>query len=219
MPVMTPFQALASGSTARCCCEAQTGIQAQLLNCRFPWVWLTLARSFKAGPFAASQWAETISVDEWLKKSAVQLLIDEHGALMACWMMQLRRARAWFPCIDTPQAACSFQLQVTVAADQTAIASGFLEKQTWSPDGSQKTFFYTQAIPVPACQIALAVGAHFSIILSCSTSKSVSKGAAPIHCRISWCSSPHFLYACMMPMMAQCIMRLCSTSTCALIVR
>ncbi|KAK9854442.1 hypothetical protein WJX84_004440 [Apatococcus fuscideae] len=72
--------------------------------------------------------------------------------------MQLRRARAWFPCIDTPQAACSFQLQITVAADQTAVASGLLEKQTWSPDGAQKTFFYTQAIPMPACQIALTVG-------------------------------------------------------------
>ena len=70
----------------------------------------------------------------------------------------MRRARAWFPCVDTLQAMCPFQLQITVAADQVAVASGQLDKQTWSLNQTQKTFFYTMRFPTPACHITLAVG-------------------------------------------------------------
>ncbi len=54
---------------------------------------------------------------------------------------------------------CPFQLQITVAKDQSAVASGELSKQTWSPDGQQKTFFYAMRFPTSASHIALAVGA------------------------------------------------------------
>ncbi|KAK9859317.1 hypothetical protein WJX84_011010 [Apatococcus fuscideae] len=72
--------------------------------------------------------------------------------------MQVRRARAWFPCINTPQAVCPFEMQITVAADQIAVASGRLDKQTWSADERQRTFFYSLPFPTPACHVGLSVG-------------------------------------------------------------
>ena len=47
--------------------------------------------------------------------------------LSAC--LQLRRARAWFPCVDAPDGACAWDLRVTVPMDCMAVSSGQLIKQ------------------------------------------------------------------------------------------
>lgn len=85
--------------------------------------------------------------------------LDVKLALSACfWVSQVRRARAWFPCVDTPTHACPFQLQITVAAHQVAVSCGALQKQTLSHDGPWKTYHYHLERASPPCHLALAVG-------------------------------------------------------------
>lgn len=70
---------------------------------------------------------------------------------------QVRRARAWFPCVDMPNAACPFDLRVTVRGDETAVAPGELIKQTWASH-NRKTFHFLLAHATPPRHLALAVG-------------------------------------------------------------
>ena len=75
-----------------------------------------------------------------------------------CLDVQLRRSRAWFPCVDEPLAACPYELHFTVAAKHMAISCGTLTKQSWSDGGSTRTFHYKLDIPTPPQDISLAVG-------------------------------------------------------------
>ncbi len=72
--------------------------------------------------------------------------------------MQLRRSRAWFPCVDVPLAACPFELHFTVPASHMAVSCGQLVKQAWSDNGKSRTFHYKLSIATPPQDIALAVG-------------------------------------------------------------
>ncbi|CAL8462796.1 g2329 [Coccomyxa elongata] len=75
---------------------------------------------------------------------------------------QVRRARAWFPCVDTPNAACPFDMRVSVGAQEIAVATGELRKQTWTSQ-NRKTFHFTMSHPTPPRHVALAVG-PFSVL-------------------------------------------------------
>lgn len=72
--------------------------------------------------------------------------------------MQLRRTRAWFPCVDLPLAACPFDLHFTVPASHLAVSCGQLLKQAWTDNGKSRTFHYKLTIPTPPQGIALAAG-------------------------------------------------------------
>ena len=50
-------------------------------------------------------------------------------------LLQLRRARAWFPCVDTPDAACTWDMRYTVPMGSVAVSSGQLLKQVGSLQG------------------------------------------------------------------------------------
>ncbi|DBA90183.1 TPA: hypothetical protein ACH3X1_003489 [Trebouxia sp. C0004] len=80
-----------------------------------------------------------------------------HG-LYACTDNQLRRSRAWFPCVDVPLAACPFELHFTVPASHMAVSCGQLLKQAWSDNGKSRSFHYKLSIATPPQDIALAVG-------------------------------------------------------------
>jgi len=71
--------------------------------------------------------------------------------------MQLRRARAWMPCVDAPNAACPYDIHITVSKDQTAVASGQLLKQTWTAQ-HRKKFYFSLPQATTASQVAFAVG-------------------------------------------------------------
>ena len=71
--------------------------------------------------------------------------------------MQLRRARAWMPCVDAPNAACPYDIHITVSKDRTAVASGQLLKQTWTAQ-HRKKFFFSLPQATIASQVAFAVG-------------------------------------------------------------
>lgn len=72
-------------------------------------------------------------------------------------ILQGRRARAWFPCLDKPDAACPFDMRVTVAADELVVAPGELTKQTWAGH-DRRSFHFSFPHATPACHVALAVG-------------------------------------------------------------
>ena len=72
--------------------------------------------------------------------------------------LQLRRTRAWFPCVDQPLAACPFELHFTVPASQMAISCGQLIKQKWADGAKRRTFHYKLSIATPPQDIALVVG-------------------------------------------------------------
>lgn len=71
---------------------------------------------------------------------------------------QARRASAWFPCVDTPGAASTYELRVTVASVEVAAAPGRLLRQTRAP-GGRRTFHFRLDAPAAPCHMALAVGA------------------------------------------------------------
>eukprot|EP00884_Botryococcus_braunii_P001118 jgi/Botrbrau1/11006/Bobra.101_1s0004.1 len=71
---------------------------------------------------------------------------------------QVRRARGWFPCVDTHASACTFDIAVTVQPDEVAVAPGALISQTLRDGGRRKTYRYSLAQRAPPSQIALAAG-------------------------------------------------------------
>ena len=76
-------------------------------------------------------------------------------------LCQVRRARAWFPCVDTPASAHPFDLRLTVADGLTAVAPGELQRVTLTLD-RRKTFHYQLPLDTPPCHISIAVGALLS---------------------------------------------------------
>ena len=73
-------------------------------------------------------------------------------------LCQVRRTRAWFPCVDVPLGACPFDMHFTVSAAQFAVSCGKLLKMTWASKGKQRCFHYKLVIPTPPQDIALAIG-------------------------------------------------------------
>lgn len=61
------------------------------------------------------------------------------------------------PCVDAPNAAHPYDIHITVAKDQTAVASGQLLKQRWTAQHRKKFYFNLPQATV-ASQIAFAVG-------------------------------------------------------------
>ena len=61
------------------------------------------------------------------------------------------------PCVDASNAAYPYNIHITVAKDQTAIASGQLLKQMWTPQ-RRKTFQFSLPQATVASQVAFAVG-------------------------------------------------------------
>lgn len=72
---------------------------------------------------------------------------------------QVRRARAWFPCVDNQASVCTFDISVTVRENEVAVAPGALTRTTLRPRDRRKTYQYRLAHRAPASQIVLAVGA------------------------------------------------------------
>jgi len=83
---------------------------------------------------------------------------NSNSTACCCAVVQLRRSRAWFPCVDVPLAACPFELHFTVPASHMAVSCGQLVKQAWSDNGKSRTFHYKLSIATPPQDIALAVG-------------------------------------------------------------
>lgn len=71
---------------------------------------------------------------------------------------QVRRARAWFPCVDTPSSTHPFSLRLTVRRDEVAIAPGQLIKQAWDAQRAWLTFHYSVTFNTPPHHIGVAVG-------------------------------------------------------------
>ncbi len=61
------------------------------------------------------------------------------------------------PCVDAPNAAYPYDIHITVAKDQTAVASGQLLKQTWNAQ-QRKKFHFSLPQATVASQVAFAVG-------------------------------------------------------------
>lgn len=92
-----------------------------------------------------------------LKGENILTLIHSQDNPTATLPVQVRRARAWLPCVDTPNAACPFDIRVTVGAHETAVASGELTKQTWASQ-NRRTFHFTLKHLTPPRHLGLAVG-------------------------------------------------------------
>ncbi len=61
------------------------------------------------------------------------------------------------PCVDAPNAIYPYDIHITVARDQTAVASGQLLKQTWTAQ-HRKKFHFSLPQATVASQVAFAVG-------------------------------------------------------------
>ncbi|KAL2651150.1 hypothetical protein R1flu_019278 [Riccia fluitans] len=71
---------------------------------------------------------------------------------------QIRRARCWFPCVDSTSERCSYSLEFTVPSEYIAVSSGKLLHQVYRDEGSfLKTYAYDLSIPTTASYISLVV--------------------------------------------------------------
>ncbi|XP_024359807.1 transcription initiation factor TFIID subunit 2 isoform X2 [Physcomitrium patens] len=71
---------------------------------------------------------------------------------------QLRRARCWFPCVDSTLQRCSFDLEFTVHSEYVAVSNGKLLHQVYSKEGTHlKTYVYSLSIPIAASFVSLVV--------------------------------------------------------------
>ncbi|KAL3700556.1 hypothetical protein R1sor_018578 [Riccia sorocarpa] len=71
---------------------------------------------------------------------------------------QLRRARCWFPCVDSTSERCSYSLEFTVSSEYIAVSCGKLLYQVYRDEGSSlKTYAYDLSIPTTASYISLVV--------------------------------------------------------------
>jgi transcription initiation factor TFIID subunit 2 len=67
------------------------------------------------------------------------------------------------PCVDSPNAACSYDIHITVAKDQMAVASGQLLGQVWAAQ-HRKRFHFSLPHMTAAAHIAFAVGGPHLIL-------------------------------------------------------
>jgi hypothetical protein len=128
---------------------------------------------------AAAQETVTISVTFHKPGGLGSFLLREGGFLVAA--KQLRRCRAWFPCVDAPvysyvqngpyYVACTWELHVTVNPNDVAVCSGVLTQQTLGmegilksprpedkPQARYKTFHYEITTPTVPSNICIAIG-------------------------------------------------------------
>ncbi|CAA6664856.1 unnamed protein product [Spirodela intermedia] len=83
---------------------------------------------------------------------------------LLCTENQIRRARCWFPCMDSSSQCSCYDLEFTVDSNLVAVSNGDLLYQVLSKDDPlRKTYIYKLDIPVSAGWISLAV-APFEIL-------------------------------------------------------
>lgn len=103
---------------------------------------------------------------------------------------QLRRARCWFPCIDSGLQRCCYDLEFTVDSKYVAVSNGTLLYQVISKDDPpRKTYVYSVNVPVAAEFITLAVAPfevlpdrHNGVISHMCMPSDLSK----LHCTVSF---------------------------------
>jgi aminopeptidase N len=93
----------------------------------------------------------------------------------------MRRVRAWVPCVDTPTSLCPYDITITVAAHEVAVASGRLDRQAWADGGARRTFHYSLAWPAPPGDLAFAVGERGDLGPNRKTCRTGDLLAAPRH--------------------------------------
>ncbi|MQL82518.1 hypothetical protein Taro_015000 [Colocasia esculenta] len=77
---------------------------------------------------------------------------------------QIRRARCWFPSMDSSSQCCCYDLEFTVDSNLVAVSNGDLLYQILNKDDpSRKTYVYKLNVPISACWISLAI-APFEVL-------------------------------------------------------
>nr|CAD1826469.1 unnamed protein product [Ananas comosus var. bracteatus] len=97
-----------------------------------------------------------VHIDYWLERAETGI---HFGNSLLYTDNQIRRAHCWFPCMDSIEQRCSFDMEFTVNTNYVAVSNGRLLYQVLSKDDpSRKTYVYKLSTPVNAGWISLAVG-------------------------------------------------------------
>ncbi|XP_042487357.1 transcription initiation factor TFIID subunit 2-like [Macadamia integrifolia] len=102
-----------------------------------------------------------VRIDYWVEKAETGIHFSSN---VLHTNNQIRRARCWFPCMDSSSQRCCYDLEFTVAQNLVAVSNGCLLFQVLSKDDPpRKTYVYRLNVPVAAGWISLAV-APFEIL-------------------------------------------------------
>ncbi|XP_043715873.1 transcription initiation factor TFIID subunit 2 isoform X2 [Telopea speciosissima] len=102
-----------------------------------------------------------VRIDYWVEKAETGIHFSSN---VLHTNNQMRRARCWFPCMDSSSQRCCYDLEFTVAQNLVAVSNGCLLYQVLSKDNPpRKTYVYRLDVPVTAGWISLAV-APFEIL-------------------------------------------------------
>ncbi|XP_024402345.1 transcription initiation factor TFIID subunit 2 isoform X1 [Physcomitrium patens] len=102
-----------------------------------------------------SEEVKILRVDYWVEKPPSGGHFEGH---LFYTNNQLRRARCWFPCVDSTLQRCSFDLEFTVRSEYVAVSNGKLLHQVYSNEGTHlKTYVYSLPIPTAASYVSLVV--------------------------------------------------------------
>ncbi|BBM98136.1 transcription initiation factor TFIID subunit 2 [Marchantia polymorpha subsp. ruderalis] len=106
-------------------------------------------------PGSANERLKLIHVQYWVEKPTAGAYFHRN---VFHTNSQLRRARCWFPCVDSTSERCSYSLEFTVRSEYIAVSSGKLLYQVYRDENSSlKTYAYDLSIPTTASNISLVV--------------------------------------------------------------
>ncbi|XP_068655195.1 transcription initiation factor TFIID subunit 2 [Aristolochia californica] len=115
----------------------------------------------EANGHAGQEHVKSVRIDYWVEKPETGI---HFGNNVLHTNNQIRRARCWFPCIDSPFQRCCYDLEFTVHSNLVAVSNGTLLYQVLTKDDPpRKTYVYKLSVPVAAGWISLAV-APFEIL-------------------------------------------------------
>lgn len=96
-----------------------------------------------------------VRIDYWVEKAECGIHFRDN---VLHTDNQVRRARCWFPCVDSSFQRCCYDLEFTVDSGLVAVSNGTLLYQVMSKDDPpRKTYVYKLSNPVAAGWISLAV--------------------------------------------------------------
>ena len=105
-----------------------------------------------------------VHIEYWLEKPGVGVHFRGNSLHTN---NQLKRARCWFPCIDSGLQRCCYDLEFTVDSKYVAVSNGILLYQVISKDDPPcKMYVYSVNVPIAAEFITLAV-APFEVFPDC----------------------------------------------------
>jgi leukotriene-A4 hydrolase len=141
-------------------CDHEYEVEAEIEPFGRP---LAIKLSEEEGSTVGNKVTVTISYNTTTESTSLQWLDPEQTATKKAPFLfsqnQAIHCRAMMPCQDTPSVRTTFTCEITVPAELTGLASGVPSGEpTTSEDGTTRTFYWKQPVPIASNIFGIAAG-------------------------------------------------------------